>query len=86
VSSPDYISSIVGYRVWQWDAIGLKSLNDEQWIPGEALQAKCRARVTLADEAPGDRCSCGVYAAKDSDELATPNMACTAKSTCGALR
>jgi hypothetical protein len=69
LSSPDYISPIVGYRVWQWDAIGLKSLNDEQWIPGEALQAECRARVTLAHEAPGDRCSCGVYAAKDFAHL-----------------
>jgi hypothetical protein len=72
VSAPDYISPIVAYRVWQWDAVGLKSLNNEQWQPDEALQARCRRRVSgvfLTHEAPGDGCSCGVYAAKDLAHL-----------------
>jgi hypothetical protein len=29
VKIPDYISPVVGYRVWQWNAAGLKSLNGE---------------------------------------------------------
>jgi hypothetical protein len=66
---PDYISPVIAYRVWQWDSAGLKSLNNERWLPGEALQAKCRAGVALAHGAPGDCCSCGVYAAKDFDHL-----------------
>jgi hypothetical protein len=39
---PDYISPIVGYRTWQWDSLGLKSLNDEPWFPGQSLEAKCQ--------------------------------------------
>ncbi|HEY4934494.1 MAG TPA: hypothetical protein VII23_23250 [Terriglobales bacterium] len=39
---PDYISPIVGYRTWQWDSLGLKSLNNEQWLPGQPLQATCK--------------------------------------------
>ena len=40
---PDYISPVVGYRVWQWDAAGLKSLNGELWVPRQPLSAVCRA-------------------------------------------
>ena len=42
---PDYISPIVGYRVWQWNATGLKSLNGEPWLPGRPLAAGCRAAL-----------------------------------------
>ncbi len=66
---PDYISPLVAYRVWQWDAVGLKSLNNEQWLPGEALKANCRAMVVSGHGAPGDCCSCGVYAANNFDHL-----------------
>jgi hypothetical protein len=38
---PDYISPIVGYRVWKWDANELWSLNGEAWLPGRALTATC---------------------------------------------
>jgi hypothetical protein len=69
VTIPDHISPIVAYRVWQWDNLGLKSLNNEQWFPGCALQAKCKARAALAHETPRDACSCGVYAAKDLGHL-----------------
>jgi hypothetical protein len=63
---PDYISPIVGYRVWDWDATGLRSLNGEQWFPGRALTAKC---PTTDHESPADGCSCGVYAAKNNQHL-----------------
>ena len=80
MSAPDYISPIVGYRVWQWDALGLKSLNNEQWIPEHCLAAACRgyrgwkmangkAAPLDGHESPHDGCSCGVYAAKNLGHL-----------------
>lgn len=72
---PDYISPIVGYRVWQWDAAGLKSLNGEAWSPGRQLAARCRVAiggglggrveaVQNCHQAPQTGCTCGIYAAK----------------------
>ena len=77
---PDYISPIVGYRVWQWDAAGLRSLNGEPWLPGRPLAAGCRAAargtivgraeaVNNAHESPHSDCTCGVYAAKNIEHL-----------------
>jgi preprotein translocase subunit YajC len=77
---PDYISPVVGYRVWHWDATGLKSLNGERWLPGRPLAAVCRAgangfisglaRVThYPNELPYLKCTCGVYAAKTIEHL-----------------
>ena len=77
---PDYISPIVGYRVWRWNATGLKSLNGEPWLPGRPLAAECRAaaRGTIvgpakavhdAHELPHPDCTCGVYAAKNIEHL-----------------
>ena len=77
---PDYISPVVGYRVWQWNAAGLKSLNGEPWLPGRPLAAGCRAaaRGTMvgraeavhgAHEPPHSDCTCGVYAAKNLAHL-----------------
>jgi hypothetical protein len=63
---PDYVSPIVGYRVWAWGAIGLSSLNGDAWHPGRALTAKC----PKADHEPAaDGCSCGIYAARDYQHL-----------------
>ena len=77
---PDYISPVVGYRVWQWKATGLRSLNGEPWLPGRALAAGCRAAalgtivgrakvVHDAHELPHSDCTCGVYAAKNREHL-----------------
>lgn len=63
---PDRISPIVGYRVWNWHATKLSSLNRMAWRPGRALIAKCR---TTDHEAPVDHCSCGVYATKSYQHL-----------------
>jgi hypothetical protein len=68
VTIPDYISPIVAYRVWQWDAIGLKSLNNEHWFPGLALEAST-ARCGNEHVAPSDGCRCGIYAAKNFQHL-----------------
>lgn len=62
MTAPDYISPVVGYRVWQWDATGLKSLNGLGWYPGEAFTAECRTQGCR--QAPQSNCTCGVYAAK----------------------
>src|SRR6201987_2616048 len=72
---PDYISPVVGHRVWRWDETGLKSLNGEPWFPGQRLEARCRvapaARHTTeaANEVPHRKCTCGIYAAKNSEHL-----------------
>jgi hypothetical protein len=77
---PDYVSPVVGHRVWQWDSKGLKSLNGEPWLPGKPLTAACRASgvATLVGrteawhcphDAPQMNCTCGVYAAKDLAHL-----------------
>lgn len=66
----DYISPIVGYRVWKWDAKGLTSLNEEPWFPGEALEARCMDfPLICGPNAPQERCSCGIYAAKNLEHL-----------------
>ena len=77
---PDYISPLVGYRVWRWNATGLKSLNGEPWFPGRLLAAGCRTAalgtivghakaVHGAHELPHSNCTCGVYAAKNREHL-----------------
>jgi preprotein translocase subunit YajC len=77
---PDYISPVVGYRVWHWDATGLKSLNGEPWLPGRPLAAGCRAAAcgTIvgraeamrgAHDPPQTDCTCGIYAAKNLEHL-----------------
>ena len=82
MNTPDYISPIVGYRVWQWDAAGLRSLNGEPWLPGRPLAAGCMAAtrgtivgraeaVHSAHESPHSDCTCGVYATKNIEHLRT---------------
>jgi hypothetical protein len=80
VSALDYISPIIGYRVWQWDITGLKSLCGEPWHPDQPLAAACRVYNTgtivgRAEAAHGGHhvpqadCTCGVYAAKSLEHL-----------------
>jgi len=77
---PDYISPVVGYRVWQWDATGLRSLNGEKWFAHRPLSAVCRAAACGSisglskathnpAELPSFSCTCGVYAAKTIEHL-----------------
>lgn len=77
---PDYISPVVGYRVWQWDAAGLKSLNGERWVAHQPLSAVCKADASGSvsgrskathnpAELPNFKCTCGVYAAKTLERL-----------------
>ncbi len=72
---PDYISPIVAHRVWRWDERGLRSLNGEPWLPGQHLEARCRVgpaarhMAERANEVPHRKCTCGIYAAKNSEHL-----------------
>jgi preprotein translocase subunit YajC len=77
---PDYISPVVGHRVWQWDAVGLKSLNGELWLASQPLSAVCRAdkngsiaglskTTHNSGESPYFNCTCGVYAARTIEHL-----------------
>jgi len=70
VKIPDYISPIIGHRVWRWDAAGLRSLNGKPWSPRQPLAAKCGAgNAHDAHEPPHLDCTCGVYAAKNVEHL-----------------
>jgi hypothetical protein len=75
VKIPDYISPVVAHRVWRWDERGLRSLNGELWFPGQHLEARCRVApaachtAEAANEVPHRKCTCGIYAAKDSEHL-----------------
>jgi glutamate/tyrosine decarboxylase-like PLP-dependent enzyme len=75
VNIPDYISPVVAYRVWRWKETGLQSLNGEPWLPGQHLEARCRVApaarhiAQAANEVPHRRCTCGIYAAKNSEHL-----------------
>lgn len=79
-SVPDYISPIIGYRVWQWDAAGLRSLNGESWRPGKLLEARCKVcefawwrsghkAEHSSHTAPDLECTCGIYASKALERL-----------------
>ena len=75
---PDYIAPIIGYRLWQCDVAGLKSLNGVPWIPGKPLTAGCGVLrhgkfvflpPHFAHDTPQVDCRCGVYGAKRLDSL-----------------
>ncbi len=77
MSVPDYISPIVGYRVWTLCTMGLKSLCGEQWHPAKSLAARCRAAAVVgraevvhdSHDAPQANCTCGIYAVKTLDHF-----------------
>lgn len=77
---PDYVSPIIGHRVWQWDGSALVSLNGEHWPSGCGLEATCNIPgKRISDfgrlfqqgnhKAPQSNCSCGIYATKNSGQL-----------------
>ena len=65
---PDYVSPIIGHRVWLWDGSRLVSLNGELWHPGKPLAAECKA-MSRPHQPPQTDCSCGVYAARSPEQL-----------------
>jgi len=76
MSVPDYVAPIVGYRIWQWDAPFLKSLsNGEPWFPGKPMTAKCCAGLAH-EQPPQERCTCGIYAARETLDQLARRMRC----------
>lgn len=65
---PDYVSPIVGYRVWHCDNSAIRSLNGSPWPRNQPFMAKCR-RSPNSHQAPQMHCRCGIYAAKELDQL-----------------
>jgi preprotein translocase subunit YajC len=77
---PDYISPILGYRIWQWDVAGLCSFNGEFWQPGKWMEARCKIydfalwrghqrAVHGPHRAPLMKCTCGIYAHKSLEHV-----------------
>jgi hypothetical protein len=71
-SVPLSLDEVEGWRAWSVverdGAYVLSSLTRaEAWEPGQPFAAAC---TRTRHEAPGRRCSCGVYAAADPNELA----------------
>ena len=82
--APDYAGPLIGWRTWaaveEGGGLMLRStVYKSRWPPGQRLGAACayRARFGVvgrvvpieAHEAPGEGCTCGIYAAR-SPELA----------------
>lgn len=70
---PDAIEPAVGYRVWEVidtnDGLRIQSLNHQAvWIPNIRFEATC-GRGNDEHEVPGERCSCGTYAAGTFNRL-----------------
>jgi hypothetical protein len=69
---PLSLEEVEGWRAWsvvERDGVFVLSslTRAETWEPGRPFVATC---TRTQHDAPGARCSCGVYAAADSDELA----------------
>jgi hypothetical protein len=65
----DYVSSLIAFRVWRWSSSGLRSLNEERWVPGQYVAAQCWATNSGAHPSPEETCSCGIYGAKTFQHL-----------------
>jgi hypothetical protein len=78
VKIPDYISPIIAFRMWQWGAAGLTSLNDVRWVAEQPMKARCSRpqcgvynpeTLEWEDNAPTENCTCGIYAAKSYEDM-----------------
>jgi hypothetical protein len=75
---PDYITPFTAYRAWQWDAEGVKSLNNAAWTPGVAFEAGCpisKAAAFNPHRCPDEDCTCGMYAGINLEHLISINYA-----------
>lgn len=71
--TPDLVEEIVGFRAWRFELGSilrpeprLYSLtNDFRWPTNAWTIAKCRT----CKDIPGEKCSCGIYAARDREHL-----------------
>jgi hypothetical protein len=71
MSTPDVIEEVVAFRGWQlavgWRRVELMSFNgDFVWPTSTWTVAECFRGCV---DTPGERCSCGIYAARDRAHL-----------------
>jgi hypothetical protein len=74
--SPDYISPLIGYRVWsvnEANLLGACAHSNDIWIPLEVKVAECKnfsgsgysPYNGITHDIPNENCSCGIYAFKE---------------------
>jgi hypothetical protein len=68
--APDVLGEVLAFRAWRVEELWgepphLASLGDDLWPTGEWMEAECGH----CEEPPGERCSCGIYAARDRRHL-----------------
>lgn len=72
IEVPDVVGEILGWRAWEVHvnakgAVELSSVTKRtNWPPGQWLVATCTFSHTRI---PAERCSCGIYAAKEKEQL-----------------
>jgi hypothetical protein len=68
--SPDYTTTLTGYRGWAVKNEKLCALGmDKIWKPLKAEQAKCSSGTNKGHRAPSRDCSCGYWSFKDMATL-----------------
>jgi hypothetical protein len=69
--APDLVEEIVAFRGWGlargWRRVELLSFNRFVWPTGAWTVAECRGGCGA--DIPGERCTCGIYAARDREHL-----------------
>jgi hypothetical protein len=76
-TTPDYMETLTGWRVWSVSHGKLESLGvNEWWKPRRAVPARCnRSSLTLfgnphsGDDSPSHSCTCGYWSFKSENEL-----------------
>src|SRR5919205_3419262 len=72
-AAPDYAEPLIGWRVWcvVETARGLRLasvIHDAAWPAAAPLVARCNLH---AHDAPDERCTCGIHAARSPDDVTT---------------
>lgn len=70
MSTPDIAGEVIAYRAWRveqsWRTVRLLSMNNTVWPADRWLIAECPRSCGAT---PGERCTCGIYAALDRRQL-----------------
>lgn len=75
---PDVVGEVIGYRAWNVVTLGKlirlsSATHGSHWPTGDWIYATCGGSLTCDGSTdgrvPGEHCSCGMYAARDLDQL-----------------